>query len=166
VVESEQRHHHGTESVRLAQRHMQLDRRRGGLGGEHPGTTAQHATALGAAARQHSRVVGEENDRQVEGIGHQDEVRCLVGGIGVDGPGQYLRLVGHDGDGMPAKVCQRADDRLAERRLHLKPVRTVENDVEHRAHVVHPAVVPGDNVQQFGRGSALGRLVRFHRRRV
>ena len=78
--------------------------------------------ALGAAAGQHAGVVGQEDERQVEGVGHHDEVRRLVGGVGVDRAGQHLRLVGDDRDGMPAEVGQRADDRPAELRLDLEPV--------------------------------------------
>ena len=86
-------------------------------------------------------------------------MRCLVGGVGVDRACEHLRLVRHDGDRLAAQVSQRADDRRAELRLHLEPVRPVEDDVEHRAHVVYAPVAAGHDVEQLGRGSRLAGLV-------
>ena len=102
----------------------------------------------------------------MERVGDHDEMRCLVGGVGVDRAGEHLRLVRDDRDGIAAEMGQRADDRRAELRLHLEPVRTVEHDVEHRAHVVHAAVAAGHDVEQFRRGPRLARLVGGRRRRV
>lgn len=131
---------------------MQLQGGGRGLGGEHPGTGPQHPRALRAAAGQHAGIVGQEHDRQVERVGHHDEVRRLVRGVGVDGTGQHLRLVGHHRNRMVAQMRQGADDRAAEPRLDLEPVGPVEDDVEHRAHVVDAAVVARHDVEQFGRG--------------
>ena len=48
---------------------------------------------LRRAARQHARVVGQEHQRQVERVGDGDEVRGLVGAVGVDRAGHRQRLV-------------------------------------------------------------------------
>ena len=52
---------------------------------------------------EHAGVVGEEHERDVERVGHGDEVRRLVGAVGVDRAGEDLRLVGDDRDGVPAE---------------------------------------------------------------
>ena len=50
-------------------------------------------------------------------------MRCLVGGVGIDGARQHLRLVRHHSDRMAAEMGKRADDRGPELRLYLEPVR-------------------------------------------
>ena len=75
----------------------------------------------------------------MERVGHRDEVRGLVGGVGVDRAGQHLRLVGHDRHRLAAEVGERADHRPAEAGLDLEPVAVVEHHVEHRRACRRPA---------------------------
>ena len=56
----------------------------------------------------HARVVGEEHERQVERVGDRDEVRRLVGAVGVDGTGEHLRLVRDHRDRVTAEPAERA----------------------------------------------------------
>ena len=61
---------------------------------------------------------------------------------------------------------QCADDRLAEPRLDLEPVGLVEDHVEHRPHVVDPAVVARDDLDQLRRRARHRGLVPGKRRRI
>ena len=93
-------------------------------------------------------------------------MRGLVGGVGVDRPGQLGRLIGDYRDRVAAEMCQRTDDRRPEPRLDLHPVGVVEDHVEDRAHVIDPPVLPGDDVEQLRGGSQLAGRVVEPRRRV
>ena len=101
---------------------------------------------------QHAGVVGEEHERQVERVGDGDEVRGLVGAVGVDRAGEHLRLVGDDRDRWPPSR-QSAQMTTAEVGLHLEARAGVEHDVDHLAHVVDAPAVAGDEVEDLGDGA-------------
>ena len=105
-VERDHAHHHRAEAVRLAQRDLELRRGRQRLRGVHARALAQDACLLRLAAGQHARIVGQEDERQVERVGDGDEVRGLVGAVGVDRAGQHLRLVRDDRDRMAAEPAR------------------------------------------------------------
>ena len=82
-------------------------------------------------AGEHTGVVGKEDQWKVERVRHHDEVRGLVGTVGVDGAGEHLGLVRHDRDRLTAEPGERADHRLPEPGLHLEPRPIVEHRVDH-----------------------------------
>ena len=161
-VEGDHPHDHRAESVGLAQGDRELGHTGLRLRREHARPAAQDRLAFGLAARHDARVVGEEDERQVERVGDGDEVGRLVRPVGVERAGEELGLVGHHGDGMAAEAGQDADQRPAEARLHLEAGSLVEDDVDDVAHVVHPPAVAGNDVQQFGHGSEARRRPARH----
>ena len=74
----------------------------------------------------------EEHEREVERVGDADEVRGLVGAVGVDRPGHHQRLVRDHRDGVAAEPAQRGDHRTTEVGLHLEAGVRVEHDVDAR----------------------------------
>ena len=129
AVERVHGHDRGAEPEGLAQGDVELGHPQAVLHGEQPGGVAEDALALGGGAGQDARVVGQEDARQAERVGHVEEVGGLVGGVAVDGAGQHARVVGHDGDAAPSEMGERGHDRPAELGL----------DVEQLAAVDHPA---------------------------
>src|SRR5690606_3650486 len=94
VIEGVHPHHRTSEAERLTYRQVQLRPLERVLGDEHPGAGTQDAGTLGSAAGQHPRVVGDQQQRQVERVGELDEPGRLLGGGDVDRAGAYLWLVG------------------------------------------------------------------------
>ena len=86
----------------------------------------------------------------MERVGDGDEVRGLVGAVGVDRTGHHLRLVRDHRDRVTAEPAERGDDRTAEVGLHLEARVRVEDDVDHLAHVVDAAAVARDDVEHLG----------------
>ena len=82
-----------------------------GLGGEHARTGPKDSGSLRGLACEHSRVVGEEDERKMEAVTHLDEVGGLVRCVDIDGSGDDRRLVGDDADGFAADAGERTHDR-------------------------------------------------------
>ena len=106
AVERDHAHDHRAEAVGLAQRHLELRCGRQRLRGVHARALAEDASLLRLAARQHTRVVGQEDEREMERVGDRDEVRGLVGAVGVDRTRERRRLVRDDRDRMPAEAAR------------------------------------------------------------
>ena len=88
----------------------------------------------------------------MERVGDRDEVSGLVRRVGIDRARGDLRLIRDDRDRLTAEPGQAAQDRAAEARLDLEPHAVVEEQIEHRTHVVDPAIVArhdlGDLVEE------------------
>ena len=163
AVERDHAHHHRAEAVGLAQRDLELRAWSPCVCAAYiRAPLAQDALPLRRAAGHHARVVGQEDERQVERVGDGDEVRGLVGAVGVDGAGQHQRLVRDDRDRVAAEAGERADERRAEVGLHLEARAGVEHDVDHLAHVVDAPAVARDEVEQLGHRAAARRRRRSY----
>ena len=102
------------------------------LHGEHACGMAQDPLSLGERARQHARVVRQEDTGKAEGASHIEEAGRLVGRRAVNGSRHHLRVVGNDGDALPAQTGQNSDDGSAECRLDREKRPFVDQRFEHR----------------------------------
>ena len=74
-------------------------------------TSPEDSGSLRGLTGEHPRVVGEEDERQVEAVAHLDEVGGLVRCVDIDRSGDDRRLVGDDADGFAADAGERTHDR-------------------------------------------------------
>ena len=109
-----------------------------GLGRVHARRRTQRPGTLGAGARQHARIVGEEDDGEMEGVRELEEVRGLLGGGRVDGAGAHRRLVGDGQQGSPPEPRQGGYQRASVQGLELEQTGVIEDQLEHRTDVVGP----------------------------
>ena len=149
LIETDQRHHHRAEAVRLAQRQVNFRHPAPVCAANIRAPLRSTPRPLGRGPGQHARVVREKEQREVKRVGDRDEMRRLVGGVGVDAAREVLRLVGDHRHGRATEPCQPADDRLPKPGWISKSAAAVENHVEHPAHVVHLPVVARHDAEDF-----------------
>ena len=107
--------------------------------------------------REHAGVVGEEEQRQVERVCDRDEVRGLVGGVGVDRAGHHIaagwrRSRPEWPPSWPSAEMTAGPNPGCT--SNQSPPSTMTS--RHGAHVVDPAVVAGHDRQQLGRRTRAG----------
>ena len=88
-------------------RHGRLAHRR-----HHLRPVTDDALALDGRADHEPGHVGQEDQREVEGVAQPDEAGRLVGGVDEQGAGEMGRVVGDDADRMPVETAE-PDDQLA-----------------------------------------------------
>ena len=126
----------------------------GGVGVQQLGAATQHAVVLLADAGQVAGDVDEEQQRDAEAVAPLHEPAGLVAGVGVEAPGQGLRVVGDDADRPPAEPAQRGDGVAGPAGVQLEHGPGVEQGPHDRAHVVGAAVLAGHErpgIGSFGR---------------
>ena len=89
---------------------MQLRDSQPVLHGEEARRMSEDSLLLGTGAGEYAGIVGYEEARQTEGVGHVEEVRRLVSGIAIDGSRNHARVVGHDGDTAAAQEGKGSHD--------------------------------------------------------
>ena len=124
-LEGRARHRVEAGAVGLADDHRDLRHRRRADGADHLRAVADDPLALDRLADHEAGHVGEEQQRDVEGVAGVDEAGRLVGGVDEEHAALLLRLVGDDPD-RAAVEPRVADDQL------LRPARM---DLEERAGV-------------------------------
>ena len=102
----ERRPAHGVQpgAVRLAHDHADLGHGGLGDGRDHLGPVADDALALDLGADHEAGHVGQEHQRQVEGVAQPDEAGALVGRVDEQHAALLHRVVGHDADGMAVEA--------------------------------------------------------------
>jgi hypothetical protein len=103
---------------------------------------------LGFRADHEPRGVAQGDDRDAERVGELEEARALVGGVGVDGAAEDLRVVGDQGDRAAFDPDQCGDDGLAEALAEFEDRAGVGEGGDERADVVGAQAVVGDGVAE------------------
>ena len=149
--------------VRLADDHADLGH--GGLadGGDQLGPVADDALALDLGPDHEPGHVGQEHQRQVEGVAQPDEAGHLVGRVDEQHPALDHRLVGDDADGPALDPAQAADHLGGELALDLEEALLVDHGRDQRVDVERLRLVGRD---QGGHRPGVGRPPRGLGRRV
>ena len=107
-------------AVGLAHDHRQLRHGRLGDGGDHLGARADDALALDLGADHEAGHVGQEQQRDVEGVAGPDEAGRLVGRVDEQDAAALLGLVGDDPDRAAVEPRVADDQLLRPALLHLE----------------------------------------------
>ena len=163
---------HGVQPGAVGLAHDDAQLGHGGLGdgGDHLGPVADDALGLDGGADHEAGHVGEEHERDVEGVAQPDEPGRLVGGVDEEHAAEVRGVVGHDPDGSAVEAAEAADQLLREERLVLEERLVVDDAVDEGVHVEGDGLVDRHDVvgQVVGgrRGLVAGRLLGPARREV
>ena len=130
--------------VRLAHDHADLGHGRLADGGDQLGAVADDALALDLGPDREPGHVGQEHQRQVEGVAQPDEAGHLVGRVDEQHPALDRRLVGDDPDGPTLDPAQAIDDLGGELALDLEEALLVDHGRDQRVDVERLRLVGRD----------------------
>ena len=127
---------------------------------------ADDAALLGLEPDQEAGTVAEVDHRHVKGLGHVEEARHLLAGVGRPSAAVEHRVARHHRDGPAVDASEAGDDRPAVESAHLEEAALVDDLLDDRADAIDLADVAWDDVEQ--RFFAPRRIVglRTARRRV
>ncbi len=145
-------------AVGLADHHRELRHGRFGDGADHLRAVADDPLALDRGADHEAGHVGEEQQRQVEGVAGLDEARRLVGRVDEQHAAFLARLVGDDPDRLAVEPRVADDQLLRPALVDFEQAAGVEQRVEHLAHVEWLVLVGGDDLGYRRVGGGRGRL--------
>ncbi len=139
---------HRVEAGAVGLAHDDRDLRHGrfGDGADHLRPVADDPLALDRGADHEAGHVGEEEQRQVEGVAGLDEAGRLVGGVDEEDAAGVLGLVGDDADRAPVEPPVADDQLLRPALVDGQEAVGVEQRVEQLLHVEGLVLVGGDDL--------------------
>ena len=114
---------------------------------EHLPRPLEDALALSPRSGHHPGIVGQKDDRQVEGPGGFQKVRRLDGGGAVQSARPHRGVVRQNRHRVSAQEREGGDERGAIGRLDLEQAVRVYQRLEHGVHLVGLAVVRRDDLE-------------------